>query len=137
SRVPGLAMALIAGWAADRYGPRATIVFMLGLTGIATILLGACSSAAAAAVLVIFQAALSTGYFPAGFTLLSSIAPPDLRNVAVSLTIPMAFVFGGGISPTIIGAAGDAGSFAAGFILVGVLMTAGAILPVFLKTGMK
>ncbi|MFW6011472.1 MAG: MFS transporter, partial [Desulfosalsimonas sp.] len=137
SRVPGLAMALIAGWAADRYGPRPTIVFMLGLTGISTILLGACGSPATAAGLVIFQAALSTGYFPAGFTLLSSLVPPDLRNVAVSLTIPMAFVFGGGISPTIIGAAGDAGFFGAGFILVGVLMCAGAILPVFLKTGWK
>ncbi|MCF8111528.1 MAG: MFS transporter [Desulfobacteraceae bacterium] len=137
SRLPGLAMALMAGWAVDRYGPRSTIVFMLGLTGICTILLGACGSPGTAAVLVIFQAALSTGYFPAGFTLLSSIAPPDLRNVAVSLTIPMAFVFGGGISPTIIGAAGDAGFFGAGFILVGVLMSAGAILPVFIRADRK
>lgn len=135
SRVPGLAMALAAGWAADRFGPRRTISVMLGLTGLATILLGACNRPGMATGLVVLQAVLSTGYFPAGFALLSSIAPPDYRNVAVSLAIPIAFVCGGGIAPTVIGMAGDAGSFSAGIMLVGGLICTGALLPAFLKTG--
>ncbi len=133
SRLPGLGMALMAGWAADRFGPRRTIALMLGLTGITTILLGACSHPVLATGLVILQAALSTGYFPAGFAVLSAIAPPDLRNVAVSLTIPIAFVYGGGIVPTIIGMTGDAGSFAAGIMLIGGFICLGSLLPGFLK----
>lgn len=133
SRLPGLAMALISGLATDRYGPRRTIVFMLGLTGLSTVLLGASRSAAPATVLVICQAALSTGYFPAGFAMLSSIVPQELRSVTISLAIPIAFVFGGGIIPTIIGAAGDAGYFSAGMIAVGGLICAGALLPVFFR----
>ncbi|MCF8036812.1 MAG: MFS transporter [Desulfobacteraceae bacterium] len=137
SRVPGLGMALIAGWAADRFGPRRTISVMLGMTGFTTILLGVCHQPALATGLVILQATLSTGYFPAGFTVLSAIAPPAHRNVAVSLTIPIAFVYGGGIAPTIIGAAGDAGSFAAGIMAVGLLICMGAVMPVFLKKAEK
>lgn len=137
SRLPGLAMALIAGWATDRYGPRRTIVFMLGLTGVSTVLLGFTRSPATAAVLVICQAALSTGYFPAGFAMLSSIVPQELRSVTISLAIPAAFVFGGGIAPTIIGAAGDAGYFSAGIIAVGGLICTGAMLPVFFKISRK
>ncbi|MFP4572294.1 MAG: MFS transporter [Desulfobacterales bacterium] len=134
SRLPGLGMALISGWAVDRFGPRRTITVMLGLTGITTILLGACSKPEIATALVIIQAGLSTGYFPAGFPLLSALVPPAHRNVAVSLAIPIAFVYGGGIVPTIIGTAGDAGSFGAGIMLVGLLICAGAVMPVFLKT---
>ena len=133
SRLPGVAMALAAGWATDRFGPRRTITLMLGLTGMATIGIGVCKDPGLATGLIIAQAGLSTGYFPAGFALLSAIAPAKHRNVAVSLAIPLAFVYGGGIAPAIIGITGDAGSFAAGIVLVGVLICLGAMLPVFLK----
>ncbi|MFO7860114.1 MAG: MFS transporter [Desulfosalsimonas sp.] len=133
SRLPGVAMALAAGWAVDRFGPRRTIILMLGLTGMATIGIGVCKDPGLATGLIIAQAGLSTGYFPAGFALLSAIAPAKHRNVAISLAIPLAFVYGGGIAPAIIGITGDAGSFAAGIVLVGVLICLGAILPIFFK----
>jgi NNP family nitrate/nitrite transporter-like MFS transporter len=133
SRLPGVAMALAAGWATDRFGPRRTITLMLGLTGMATIGIGVCKDPGLATVLIIAQAGLSTGYFPAGFALLSAIAPARHRNVAVSLAIPLAFVYGGGIAPAIIGITGDAGSFATGIVLVGILICLGSVLPVFIK----
>ena len=133
SRVPGLVMALAAGWAVDRFGPRKTIALMLGLTGMATVGIGLCRHPGLATGLIIVQASLSTGYFPAGFSLLSAIAPAAHRNVAVSLVIPMAFVYGGGIAPWIIGISADAGSFAAGIILVGLFICTCALLPVFLR----
>ena len=128
SRLPGLAMALIAGWASDRYGPRRTIVVMLVSTGITTILMGVLQQPGAITLLVIAQASLSTGFFPPGFAVLSAVSPPAHRNVAVSLAIPVAFVYGGGIAPFIIGMAGDAGIFAGGIILVGVLIGVGGLL---------
>lgn len=133
SRLFGIGSALISGWAADRFGARRTIKLMLGATGLATILLGAASSAWFAVGCVFLQAILGTCYFPAGFSVLSAIAPPDYRNVAVSLTIPFAFVFGGGVSPAIIGASGDFGNFGAGIMIIGALITLGAILPAFLR----
>lgn len=133
SRIPGVGMALIAGWSSDRFGPRRTIALTALVTGIATILMGAFHDPTVITGLVIAQATFGTAFFPPGFTLLSAITPAAHRNVAVSLAIPIAFIYGGGISPTIIGMAGDAGSFAAGMMLIGALICLGIILPGFLK----
>ncbi len=133
SRLFGLFSALASGWASDRFGPRRTIMIMLGLTGVSTILMGILSGPTVLVCLVFIQAVLATCYFPAGFAVLSSIGPSGYRNVAISFTIPFAFLFGGGVVPSIIGMTGDAGSFSAGIIIIGGLITAGAALPHFLK----
>ena len=133
SRAPGLAMALIAGWASDYFGPRRTIIVVLGITGIATILMGVCHHPVLLAGIVVLQATISTGFFPAGFALLSAITPAEHRNVAVSLAVPIAFVYGGGITPALIGMTGDAGSFAAGIMITGILICFGSCLPVVLR----
>lgn len=135
SRVPGLAMALAAGWASDTFGPRRTIMAVLGVTGIATILIGICHHPVLLSGLVVIQATVSTGYFPAGFALLSAITPAEHRNVAISLAIPIAFVYGGGMAPALIGVTGDAGWFGAGIMITGFLICTGAILPVVFKPG--
>jgi len=49
------------------------------------------------------------------------------------MTVPAAFLFGGGIIPVIIGIMGDAGSFDMGLSIVGVLIIAGFLLSFFLK----
>jgi len=133
SRAGGMATALISGWATDRFGPRRTIMSALALTGTATILLGAVSSMVMAASLVFLQAILATIYFPAGFTALSSLFPAGIRNVAISFTIPSAFVFGSGIVPSMIGFTGDLGAFSSGFAGIGALILAGSLLPLYLK----
>ena len=134
SRFLGLISALAGGWASDRFGPRRTIMIVLALTGVSTILIGLLSGPKVVVSLVFIQAILSTCYFPAGFALLSSIGPAGFRNVTISLTIPIAFLFGGGIVPSMIGMSGDAGSFSAGVVIIGCFITAGAALPHFLKT---
>lgn len=133
SRLFGLFSALVSGWAADRFGPCRTIMIMLGLTGVSTILMGILTGPVMVICLVFIQAVLATCFFPAGFVVLSSIGPAGYRNVAISFTIPLAFLFGGGVVPLIIGMAGDAGSFSAGVIMIGALITVGAALPYFIK----
>jgi MFS transporter, NNP family, nitrate/nitrite transporter len=137
SRLLGLLSALAGGWAADRFGPGRTIMIILGLTGVSTILMGILSEPAVVVTWVFIQAVMATCYFPAGFAMLSLICPPGFQNIAISFTIPFAFLFGGGVVPWIIGMTGDAGSFSAGIIIIGGFITAGAALPHFLRVKKK
>jgi hypothetical protein len=51
----------------------------------------------------------------------------------VALTVPFGSVIGGGAIPTLIGIAGDAGSFALGFVLAGGLITCGGLCALLIK----
>jgi NNP family nitrate/nitrite transporter-like MFS transporter len=132
SRVSGLAMALVAGWASDRLGPRNTIAGIFLLTGIMTVLLGLVWGPWMV-VVVFLQPTLAACFFPAGFAALSSISSESSRNMVVSFTIPFAFLLGAGVIPTFIGFMGDAGSFALGIVLVGLFILAGFVLSLYLK----
>jgi NNP family nitrate/nitrite transporter-like MFS transporter len=133
SRISGLGMAFLAGWITDRLGPRPTLAGVFLLTGFATILLGT-ASISWIVILIFLQPVLAVCFFPPGFAALSAIGPPSTRNVAVSLTVPIAFIVGGGCIPTWIGVMGDAGSFALGISVVGGLILSGFMLSLWLKT---
>ena len=111
---------------------RKVLVTVLALTGITTILMGAASNQWVLAA-VFVQPVLAVCFFPAGFAALSRIGPEGSSNLAVSMTIPIAFLFGGGAVPSLIGLMGDFVSFAAGIVLVGVLIAGGALLATRLK----
>lgn len=136
SRMAAPLMSFLAGWASDRLGPRRTMALSLLLTGIATLLLGPARGFWIVA-FVFVQPALSVCFFPAGFSALSMISPVGSRNVAVSLTVPLGFLLGAGVTPTFIGMMGDAGSFALGFTLVGALIVSGGVLALCMKLSDK
>jgi NNP family nitrate/nitrite transporter-like MFS transporter len=127
SRISGLGISFVSGWATDRLGPRRTLIGVLILTGLATVLLGV-TSGTWVLVCIFLQPMLAVCFFPAGFAALSRVGPPKVRNVTVSLTLPFAFMLGGGAIPTGIGILGDAGSLALGISLVGGLILLGALL---------
>jgi NNP family nitrate/nitrite transporter-like MFS transporter len=124
SRVASLATALVGGWAADRFGIRQTLALTLGLSGMLTILLGV-ASASWIVVCMFLQPLPAVAFFPAAFASLASIGPAGARNIVISLTVPIAFLMGGGVVPMLIGIMGDAGYFPAGFWITGLLMLAG------------
>ena len=132
SRISGLGMAFLAGWATDRFGARRVIAAVFVLTGTMTVLLGLVKGHWIV-IIVFLQPTLAVCFFPAGFAALSCIGPPSSRNVAVSLTIPFAFLIGAGVIPTGIGIMGDSISFALGFSLAGGLILLGFILSLTLK----
>lgn len=132
SRVAGPVIVFAAGWTADRLGLKRTIRGILLATGMATVLLGMARGPWIVPVMFL-QPTLAVCFFPAGFAALASIGPPHVRNVAISLTIPVAFFVGGGVIPAVIGLMGAQGSFALGFVLVGVLLSGGVILPRYLR----
>jgi NNP family nitrate/nitrite transporter-like MFS transporter len=136
SRISTLGMAFIAGWATDRLGPKTIMVSVFLITGILTLLLGIVSTNWIA-IVVFLQPMLAVCFFPAGFAALSSISTPENRNVAISLTIPIAFVLGGGAIPALIGIMADKGYFAWGISLSGALIMIGFFLSFFLKLSEK
>ena len=132
SRISGLFMTFLAGWVSDRVGPEKAMGTILLIAGIMTILLGMVSSSWV--ILIVFlQPVVAVCFFPPGFAALSSIGPPSTRSVAVSLTVPAAFVIGGGAIPAGIGLMGDAGSLGLGIALAGALVATGFLFALFLK----
>lgn len=118
-------LALVAGWAADRFGVRRTLSITLALSGVTTALVGLVPDSWLT-VAVFIQPMVAVGFFPAGFTALSTMGDMQTRGTAVSLVVPMAFVIGGGGFPWFLGLMGDLGAFSLGFVCVGLFTLTGA-----------
>ena len=131
SRIPGLALVFVAGWATDRFGPKRTLVWIFALTGISTMILGF-AQGIWTSIFVFIQPMIAVCFPPAALVALSLIGPQESRNIAVSITIPSAFLIGGGILPIFIGSLGDAGVFGLGIVMVGALILLASILPRYL-----
>jgi predicted MFS family arabinose efflux permease len=132
SRILTLPMALLVGWLSDYFGLKRTLTAILFFTGIATLLLGVLTDRNLL-VLIFCQPVFAVCFFPPAFAALSHIGSKETRNIAVSFTIPIAFLVGGGLVPNIIGILGESGGFSLGFILTGGLILLGTMIPFFLK----
>jgi NNP family nitrate/nitrite transporter-like MFS transporter len=132
SRSHGPLLGLLGGWVSDRLGPKQTLVISLMFSGVLTALLGLVTNGWLSSV-VLIQPLLAVWFFPAAFAALALITPPNARNLSVGFTVPFGFMIGGGATPTFIGIMGDAGSFALGFIVTGVLIMVGAIIGLLLR----
>ncbi len=126
SRVSGIFVTLLSGWLTDRIGPRGAIAIVFATSGISTAFLGFLKGSLLLPI-IFLQPLFATCFFPPGLSALSRITKRELQNVTVSLTVPFAFLLGGGAIPTLIGFTGDILSFGYGFLAVGII-TAGSIL---------
>ena len=72
-------------------------------------------------------------FFPAGLAALSMVSSASERNLTVSLTIPMAFLLGGGAVPALIGIIAGVQSFGWGLALVGGLIMTGSIFANYIR----
>lgn len=128
SRIVGLGVVSFSGPLIDRLGFRRLILGTLFCTGVFTALLGITPKSALAPV-VLLQPVFAVTVFPPALTALARIGPEESRNVGVSLTTPLALVFGGGLFPTILGVLGETGRFYVGFIVLGILLI--GVIPLF------
>ncbi|MBW2347634.1 MAG: MFS transporter [Deltaproteobacteria bacterium] len=127
SRIGAIPMAFLGGWISDRLGPHKTMTGVLAITGTLTVMLGVVRGSWVIT-MVFLQPLVAVCFFPAAFAALSAVTTSGARNVAVSVTVPLAFLLGAGAIPAGIGYAGDAGFFGLGITLTGVLMLGGALL---------
>ncbi len=132
SRIPGVIMAFVGGWATDRIGSRRTLKIVLLITGLMTCFLGI-ASRSAIPYIVFLQPLIAACFFPAGFAAMSLIVSAKLRHLAVSLMIPLVIVAGAGLAPVFIGFIGDTHSFALGIMICGGLITIGSFFTGLLK----
>jgi NNP family nitrate/nitrite transporter-like MFS transporter len=121
SRIPGVMVIFISGMMTDRIGHRRALALFLTTTGLLTILLGLVHGRVTTSLLVFPQAAAGACFFPAGFSMVSSIFPPGLRSLAVSMVTIVGVLFGGGVVPPAIGYLAEVSSFSAGLCLLGLL----------------
>ena len=127
SRLAGPGMVLAAGLLVDRIGAGRVATASLAFTGTMTLAIGLAGGLALKAA-VLLQPALSVLFFPAGFTAAARIFPERIRNVAISLMVPVAVLAGNGLTPFLLGWAGDRGSFGLGFALQGLAVLSGLAL---------
>ena len=132
SRILTLGSSILVGWITDRIGPKKTLTGVFMTTGIITILLGLAPGKWIIPT-VFLHSMLATAFFPAGFAALAHIGSGKIKNVAVSLTVPVGFLLGGGVIAAGIGIMGQMGSFSLGFILFGVILLSGVFLARNLK----
>jgi len=132
SRVASIGVALAGGWATDRFGPREVLRIVFILTGLMTIFIGLASTSWVT-VAVFLQPIMAVCFFPAGLAALSMVSSSRERNIAVSLTVPLAFMVGGGAVPTFVGFMGDVNSFGSGIALVGGAIIMGSIIAGYLR----
>ena len=131
SRVATLGIVLLSGWMTDRLGVKKNLKVVFLTAGLFTCILGVAPGSWVIPI-VFIQGMLATSFFPVGFAALSRVGSPSSRNVALSLTLPVASLLGGAI-PLGIGFMGEMGSFSLGFTLLGGLILGGLILIRYLK----
>jgi NNP family nitrate/nitrite transporter-like MFS transporter len=132
SRIAGVIMAFVGGWATDRIGPRQTLRIVLLVSGLMTLFLGI-ASRAMILYIVFLQPLVAVCFFPAGFAAISLIVSAKLRSIAISLIVPLAIVIGGGLAPVFIGWIGDMRNFATAITICGGMITAGSFFTGLLK----
>jgi NNP family nitrate/nitrite transporter-like MFS transporter len=132
SRILTPGMAFLSGWVTDRLGVKQTLKVVFLTVGVVTVMLGIVPGSWI--ILIVFlQPMFGACFFPPGFAALSQIGSPTVKNVAVSLTVPVGFLLGGGAIPAGIGLLGEMGFFPLGFIILGGLLLGGVLLAPHLK----
>ncbi len=131
SRIAAIVMPLAGGWFGDRYGKQLVMALILLATGILTTAMAMVGNGSWLIFLVVAQPLFAVCFFPAGFAVLTNLGTPKHASVAVSLCLPLAFLIGGGLMPTLIGLIGDLYSISAGFVVMGSLMIAGGAISLF------
>jgi hypothetical protein len=105
---------------------------VLFLTGISTVNISV-TQEISMFIWIYLQPVLAVSFFPAGFALLSRIGTPQTRNIVISLAVPLAFVFGGGLMPALVARMADADLFQTGLMAMGIMISSGSLFTFFLR----
>jgi len=132
SRVASIGMVMVGGWLGDRFGNRVVVALALMTGGAMTVFLGLCPDRLLLFP-VILQPMIAVLFFPSGFAIISRMGPREMGNIGVSLVIPLAFLVGGGVIPTLIGVVGDHFSIGIGIAGAGIMMFFGGVTPFFVS----
>ncbi len=133
SRIGGAFATVLAGFLADRFGVKRVLVFILLVTGLATVGIATAPNFMFLVAMLFIQAPLSNGFFPVGLVAISQLSHPGERSLYTGATISGGTIAGIGLAPLCLGAAADAWSFQAGILVTGCIIMAAAFVPLLLR----
>jgi NNP family nitrate/nitrite transporter-like MFS transporter len=132
SRIAPVGAGILSGWMTDRWGPRQALKAIFLANGTVSLLMSV-ASGWWVVLLIFLQPMLASAFFPPGFAALSQVGSSKFKNIAISLTMPVSFLIGGGAIPAMLGAIGEVKSFSTGFIILGGILLVGVLLARSLK----
>ncbi len=121
SRISGIGMVFLSGVLVDRFGSARLITSVLAITGVLTIACGTLTGPVLP-VVIFAQPVIISAFFPAAISVVADLGSPEMRNVGVSIMIPVVALISNGIFPTIMGALTESGTVSMGFVALGALM---------------
>lgn len=136
TRVSGLFMGFMGGWFSDRLGPAKALAYIMGSTGVLTIILGL-TQGWLLIVLAFAQPAMAVCFFAPAFAAIGRYFLAEDRSLAVSLIVGVAIAVGGGLLPAFTGHLAKAGYFGLGFTIIGALIFSGLLAIIFLPRQAK
>ena len=131
SRFAGIVAPLFASWLCVRCDHQCIIVFLIVCAGLATFLIPLTPNNLICLPLVV-QPFMIGAFFVPGYAMLADAVPAEFRNLSIALITPLAMLFGGGVTPMMIGIFADSHKFNTVFLLFGCLVSA-SVLILFLK----
>lgn len=126
SRIASVVMPMAGGILGDRFGNRKMMGMVLFFAGMLTLPIGFVSGWVLT-LFVVVQPMVAVCFFPSAFAVLAGTGAQGTTNGALTLTIPLAFVLGGGILPAAIGGIGDVASLGWGMASAGLLMVGASL----------
>ncbi len=121
SRTLSLVMLFGAGWLVDRLGIRTALILFVACAGLTTIALG-WGTSRWVCIMLFIQPVFVVCFFPAGFAALSTMAPPKMNDLAVSLCVTLGGIAGSGLLPLCLAFIADHAGFSFAFTALGGLM---------------
>lgn len=118
SRISGVTMIFLIGWLADKFGSKLIMLIIGVVVAVLTLLMGL-TGGIWLTIVVFAQPMLISSFFPAVLSALAKSSPSGGENLAVSILIPVVFLVGGGIVPSILGILSEHASFGLGFAILG------------------
>lgn len=133
SRVGGMAVPILIGFLADRYGYRTILFLSLLMTGLSTIALSLSSPLSLIFISLTLQAVLSLGFFPVALATISKLAPLSSRSMVLGVIMSVGVGFGMGVTPFLLGLTADHFNFRVGIFWLGLLTSLSSLSVHFLK----
>jgi len=121
SRIAGPIVTVLAGFLADRYGAKKTLLLGFLITGVSTIGLALATNLTLLVAMLTAQATFSLAPFPVGLVIISKLTDLKDRSIFTGGTIALGTTLGFGLTPLALGVVADVWSFKAGILALGIL----------------
>ena len=132
SRLGGIVVSVTCGFLIDKFNLRKFLFIITLITGIFTVLMGM-SSVRFIGISLFLQAIAMTGFFPVGLVSIARMFARETRGLATGLILAISMVLGMGLTPYLLGLAGDHLSFGFGITLFGILVSVSSLFAFSLK----